>query len=64
MGHNPGGPLTMKTRKIDIYDYLTGDELDQVTNIFLEALAREEGITPEVFELETNILVETVYFNS
>ena len=52
------------TRKIDIYDYLTGDELDQVTNIFLEALAREEGITPEVFELETNILVEAVYFNS
>ena len=51
-------------RKIDIYDYLTGDELDQVTNIFLEALAREEGITPEVFELETNILVEQVYFNS
>ena len=52
------------TRKIDIYDYLTGDELDQVTNIFLESLAREEGITPEVFELETNILVEAVYFNS
>ena len=51
-------------RKIDIYDYLTGDELEQVTNIFLEALAREEGITPEVFELETNILVEQVYFNS
>ena len=51
-------------RKIDIYDYLTGDELEQVTNIFLEALASEEGITPEVFELETNILVEQVYFNS
>ena len=51
-------------RKIDIYDYLTGDELEQVTNIFLEALEREEGITPEVFELETNILVEAVYFNS
>ena len=51
-------------RKIDIYDYLTGDELEQVTNIFLEALAREEGITPEVFELETNILVEAVYCNS
>ena len=49
-------------RKIDIYDYLTGDELEQVTNIFLEALAREEGITPEVFELETNILVEQTYF--
>ena len=51
-------------RKIDLYDYLTGDELEQVTNIFLEALVREEGITPEVFELETNILVEAVYFNS
>ena len=51
-------------RKIDLYEYLTDDELEQVTNIFLEALAREEGITPEVFELETNILVEQVYFNS
>ena len=56
--------LTMKTRKIDIYDYLTGDELEEVTNILLEALAREEGITPEVFEIETNIYVEPVYFNS
>ena len=54
----------MKTRKIDIYDYQTGDELDQVTNIFLEALAREEGITPDIFEIETNILVEPTYFNS
>ena len=52
----------MKTRKIDIYDYLTGDELDQVTNIFLEALAREKGIQPEVFELETNILLEQTYW--
>ena len=43
------------TRKIDIYDYLTDDELESVTNILLEALAREEGITPEVFEIETNI---------
>ena len=51
-------------RKIDLYEYLTDDELEQVTNIFLEALAREEGISPEVFELETNILVEQVYFNS
>jgi len=51
-------------RKIDLYEYLTEDELEQVTNIFLEALAREEGITPEVFELETNILVEQTYFNS
>jgi|TARA_B100001996_G_scaffold29150_1_gene22246 hypothetical protein len=51
-------------RKIDLYEYLTDDELEQVTNIFLEALVREEGITPEVFELETNILVEQTYFNS
>ena len=49
-------------RKIDIYDYLTEDELESVTNIFLEALAREEGISPEVFELETNILVEQTYW--
>ena len=56
--------LTMTETKIDLYDLLTGDELDQVTNIFLEALAREEGITPEVFELETNVLVEQTYFNS
>ena len=49
-------------RKIEIYDYLTGDELEQVTNIFLEALAREEGITPDVFEIETNVLVEQTYF--
>ena len=52
------------TRKIDIYEYLTDDELESVTNILLEALAREEGITPEVFEIETNIYVEAVYFNS
>ena len=50
-------------RKIDIYDYLTGDELESVTNIFLEALTREKGITPEVFEIETNILLEPTYFN-
>ena len=52
------------TRKIDILNYLTDDELESVTNILLEALAREEGITPEVFEIETNIFVEAVYFNS
>ena len=42
----------------DIYDALTGDELDQVTNIFLEALARSKRIEPEVFEIVTNIIVE------
>tara|TARA_B100000902_G_C27159754_1_gene838126 strand:+ start:783 stop:977 length:195 start_codon:yes stop_codon:yes gene_type:complete len=51
-------------QKIDLYDLLTDDELESVTNIFLEALTREKGITPEVFEIETNILLEPVYFNS
>ena len=51
-------------RQIDIYEYLTEDEFESVTNIFLEALAREEGITPDIFEIETNILVEPVYFNN
>ena len=50
----------MNHTKIDLYDLLTGDELDQVTNIFLEALAREKNIVPEVFELETNILLESI----
>jgi predicted Zn-dependent peptidase len=54
--------LTMSETKIDLYDLLTDDELDQVTNIFLEALAREKGIQPEVFELETNILLEQTYW--
>ena len=51
-------------QKIDLYELLTDDELEEVTNIFLEALAREKGIQPEVFEIETNILLEPVYFNS
>ena len=42
----------------DIYDALTGDELDQVTNIFLDALSRQNTISPEVFELVTNIIVD------
>ena len=42
----------------DIYDALTGDELDQVTNIFLDALSRQNNISPEVFELVTNVIVD------
>ena len=48
----------MSETKIDLYELLTGDELDQVTDIFLEALAREKNISPEVFEIETNIILE------
>ena len=54
----------MSETKIDLYDLLTDDELESVTNIFLEALTREKGITPEVFDLETNIYLEPTYFNS
>ena len=45
-------------RTIALYDVFTPDELDQVTNIYLEALARSKGIEPEVFEIVTNIIVE------
>ena len=45
-------------KTFDLYDIFTPAELDQVTNIFLEALAREKNISPEVFEIETNILLE------
>ena len=42
---------------IDIYDSLTSDELQTVTNIFLEALSRRRLQPPEVFELVTNIII-------
>ena len=54
--------LTMSETKIDLYELLTDDELDQVTNIFLEALSREKGIQPEVFDIESNILLEQTYW--
>ena len=43
---------------IDIYDSLTNDELQTVTNIFLEALSRRRLQPPEVFEIVTNIIIE------
>ena len=46
----------MKIQKIDVYELLTGDELEEVTNILLEALAREKRLTADVFEIETNII--------
>ena len=46
----------MTETKIDLYELLTGDELEQVTNIFLEALAREKRLTADVFEIETNVI--------
>ena len=51
---------TYLSNTYDLYDLLTGDELDQVTNIFLDAFTRSKGITPEVFEIETKIMVETL----
>ena len=51
---------TYLSNTYDLYDVFTPDELDQVTNIFLEAFARSKGIEPEVFEIETKIIVETL----
>ena len=48
----------MSSKTYDLYDVFTPDELDQITNIFLEALARSKRIEPEVFEIVTNIIVE------
>ncbi len=47
----------MNTTIIDMYDSLTHDELETVTNILLEALAREKGIIPDIFEIQTNIIL-------
>ena len=44
----------------DLYQLLTNDELEQVTDIFLEALAREKNISPEIFEIQTNIIIDTL----
>ena len=46
--------------KFDIYDSLTEDELETVTNIFLDALSRQNNIQPEIFGIETNIVVDTI----
>ena len=46
-------------KTIDIYELLSSDELEQVTAIFLEALAREKELTVEVFEIETKIISDT-----
>jgi hypothetical protein len=50
----------MSFKTYDVYDSLTGDELETVTNIFLEALSRQNNIQPEVFEIQTNIIVEAI----
>ena len=46
----------MKT--IDVYEFLTHRELEQVTDILMEAYVRETNETPFLFEVQTNILVE------
>ena len=52
--------MTTTEKKFDIYDSLTEDELETVTNIFLDALSRQSNIQPEVFGIETNIVVNTI----
>ena len=45
-------------KKIDLYDLFTKDELENVTDIFLEAYCRKHGSAPEIFEIETNIIID------
>ena len=52
--------MTQTKGKFDIYDSLTPDELQTVTTIFLDALSRQTNIQPEVFGIETNIVVDTI----
>ena len=46
------------TKTIDLYDYLTSNELCEITDILLEVLAREKGIRPEIFEIDTKIIID------
>ena len=52
--------MTQTKGKFDIYDSLTESELETVTTIFLDALSRQTNIQPEVFGIETNIVVDTI----
>ena len=44
--------------KIDIYELFTSEELESITNIFLEAFSRKHGSVPDIFEIETNMIFD------
>ena len=44
--------------KIDLYELFTSEEIESVTNIFLEAFSRTHDSVPEIFEIETNIIFD------
>ena len=46
------------TKTYDLYELLTTEELEKITEIFLDALARSKGIDPEIFEIETKIIID------
>ena len=46
----------MKT--VDVYDFLTHSEREQITDLLMEAYVRETNETPFLFEVQTNIIVE------
>lgn len=46
------------TKTYDLYEVFNPDELHQLTEIFLTALARSKGIEPEIFEIQTKIIVD------
>ena len=45
-------------KKIDLYELFTSEELESVSDIFLEAYCRKHGPAPQIFEIETNIIFE------
>ena len=52
--------MTQTATKYDLYDLFTDDEFDRVTDIVLEALAREKNIVPGVFHIDTIINVDSI----
>ena len=46
------------SQTFDLYDAFTDEEFETVTDIFLEAFARQNNTNPEVFEIVTNIIID------
>lgn len=46
------------SQTFDLYDAFTDEELETVTDIFLEAFHRQNNTNPEVFEIVTNIIID------
>jgi flagellar motor switch protein FliM len=53
--------VSLIRNKYDCYEYLTHREREQVTDILSEAFVRVTNIQPEIFEIECNIIVDTIH---